>query len=127
MSNGSESRPAMQDNEIERLVATAGAVGEPDQYTGKRAARRFAVGMRLDVATDPNVPACLWPVIMHNICDGGFAFWSRRQLRNGGEIWVREFTSDDSAPWISAWVTHCTVGIKGYLTGATFDRPGDVD
>jgi hypothetical protein len=106
--------------EIRRLVSVAGAEGEPDTYSGKRASTRFAAGMRLDVTTDPAVPASAWPAAMHNISEGGFAFWSKTQLRSRSEIWVREFSADDHAPWIPAHVTHCTVGIKGYLIGAAF-------
>lgn len=108
------------EHEIQRLVTTAGADGEPDDYTGQRCATRFAVGMQLDVTTDPSFPGSTWPVIMHNISEGGFAFWSKRQLRQGATIFVREFSSDNSAPWLPAHVTHCTVGIKGYLVGASF-------
>ncbi|MGB2984898.1 MAG: PilZ domain-containing protein, partial [Phycisphaerae bacterium] len=71
----------------------------------------------------PDVPSCTWPAIMHNISEGGFAFWSKRQLRQDGSVYVREFSADNSAPWLPACVTHCTVGIKGYLIGAAFDPP----
>ncbi len=107
--------------EITRLVSVARTDGQPEKRTDGRSAPRFAVGMRLDVTTDPDVEQCAWPATMHNISDSGFAFWSRRQLRNGGEIWVREFSGDNSSPWLPAHVTHCTVGIKGYLVGAAFD------
>ena len=109
------------EREIARLVTTASEDGVPDQRSGHRSAARFAAGMQLDVTTDPNVPSSTWPVIMHNISASGFAFWSKKQLRQGGSIWVREFSSDNSAPWLPAHVTHCTVGIKGYLVGAAFN------
>lgn len=117
---GGEQQQPDEGSEIKRLVTTAGEDGEPDSYTGKRGSTRFAVGMQLDVCTDRAIPACVWPVTMHNISDGGFAFWSKRQLRMTADIWVREFTADNSAPWLAAYVTHCTVGIKGYLVGAEF-------
>jgi hypothetical protein len=109
------------DGEIARLVTTASEDGLGDDHAGQRTSTRFAAGMRLDVTTDPAVPSCTWPVIMHNVSGGGFAFWSKRQLRHSGEIWVREFSSDNSMPWLPAHVTHCTVGIRGYLVGAQFD------
>ncbi len=123
MPDPTDDKPAIGEDEIQRLVTTAGVDGEPDEYTGKRASTRFAVGMQLDVTTDLTASSCHWPVIMHNISDRGFAFWSKRQLRNGGDIWVREFSADNSAPWLAANVTHCTVGIKGYLIGAEFTTP----
>ena len=125
MPSQSENLQSTDPGEIERLVRSAGQVGLPDEYSGKRNATRFAAGMPLDVTTDPSVPGCSWPVTMHNVCDGGFAFWSKRQLRMGREIFVREFSDDNSAPWLRAHVTHCTVGIRGYLVGAEFgSRPG---
>lgn len=123
MANQHDSPPVNDQREINRLVVTAGEDGAPDEYAGKRDSTRFAVGMRLDVSTDPDVPSCTWPAIMHNISEGGFAFWSKRQLRQDGSVYVREFSADNSAPWLPACVTHCTVGIKGYLIGAAFDPP----
>jgi len=110
----------MHDTEIQRLVESAGQGGHADEFTGQRAATRFAVGMQLDVSTDVNAPDCTLPVTMHNVSDGGFAFWSKRQFRTGAEIFVREFSPDNAMPWVRAEVTHCTTGIKGYLIGAQF-------
>jgi len=113
-------------NQVHPLVETAGAAGgEPDEYAGKREDTRLAVGVQLDVTTNLHTPSCTWPVIMHNVSDGGFAFWSKKQLRMGSEIWVREFTAENSENWLPACVTHCTVGIKGYLVGAAFTAPPD--
>jgi hypothetical protein len=120
MDSPHETSPKADPDEIKRLVDVAGETGQPDHYSGKRGAARFRAGMQLDVTTDPGEPACTWPVNMHNISSQGFAFWSKRQLRQGAEICVREFSSEDSAPWLPARVTHCTVGIKGYLVGAEF-------
>lgn len=120
-----DSSSVANSGEIKRLVETASATGEADEYAGKREALRFAVGMQLDVTTDPASASCAWPVIMHNVSDGGFAFWSKKQLRTGSDIWVREFTADNSLPWLPAHVTHCTVGIKGYLIGASFGAASD--
>ncbi|MGD2108801.1 MAG: PilZ domain-containing protein [Phycisphaerae bacterium] len=106
--------------EIQRMVESAHEGGHADQFTGQRAATRFAAGMQLDVSTDPGVASCTMPVTMHNVSDGGFAFWSKRQFRMNSELFVREFSSDNSLPWVPAVVTHCTTGIKGYLVGAQF-------
>ena len=98
-----------------------------DDHAGNRAALRFAAGMQLDVTPDPGDSAGSWPVTMHNVSDGGFAFWSRRQLLKGDPIGVRKSSADNSAPWIPSHVTHCTVGIRGYLVGARFDADAAVD
>lgn len=123
--NQENNLPTAQEHEIKRLVNNAGEDGLPDKYTGKRSATRFAVGMQLDVTTDHTVSSLTWPVTMHNISESGFAFWSRQQLRNGREIYVREFSSDNSSPWLPALVTHCTRGIKGYLVGAEFSASSE--
>jgi len=99
------------------------AVGEDDHVDGstyQRSSKRFAASMQLDVSTDPEAPSCTWPVMMHNVSEGGFAFWSKRQFRVGSEIFVREFSADNDLPWGRAAVTHCTTGIKGFLIGAEF-------
>ena len=115
--------PVVGGSEIKRLVTSAEQDGQADAYAGKRGSVRFAAGMPLDVTTSPDVPSCAWPVTMHNISERGFAFWSRRQLRQGTAIYVREFSGNAPAPWLPACVTHCTVGIKGFLIGAAFDDP----
>ena len=113
--------------EISRLVSSASEEGEGDDHAGLRTAPRFAAGMHLDVTTDASGLGDKWPVIMHNISDGGFAFWSKKQLIKTDAIWVREFSADNSAIWLPAHVTHCTVGIRGYLVGAEFRAPADSD
>lgn len=121
MTDGQATRLAGRD-EISRLVAEA-KVDEIATGLGiHRDTERFAMGMRLDVTTDIHNPSGYWPVTMHNISDGGFAFWSRKQLRKHAEIWVREFSCDDSQPWVFAHVEHCTVGILGYLVGGKFEQ-----
>jgi len=108
--------------EITRLVSTAIETGQPDvSAPRKRARSRFLVGMQLDVTTDPISVDETWPVCMHNISDGGFAFWTKQQVRAGSRIWVREFSGEEPNPWIAAHVTHCTTGLRGYLVGAEFE------
>ncbi len=121
MTNGNTTRLAGR-TEISRLVAEAKVEEIATGLGSQRDTERFAMGMRLDVTTDICNPSGHWPVTMHNISDGGFAFWSRKQLRNHAEIWVREFSSDDSMPWVLARVEHCTVGILGYLVGGKFEH-----
>ena len=112
--------PMSDRREIDRIVATAGQVGEPDLYAGKRHSTRFAEGMQLEVTTDPTNPRASWGVCMHNISEGGCAFWSRRKLEIRSAIYVREYSGDEKQPWLRGYVTHCTVGIRGFLIGAAF-------
>jgi len=113
-----EKRP--EQREIERLVHTASAEGERDDHAGQRETMRFAVGMRLDVATNPGDESTVRPVTMHNISEHGFAFWIKERLERRCNIWVREFSADNPQPWVAATVTHCTKGLRGFLIGAEF-------
>ena len=60
---------------------------------------------------------------MHNVSDGGFAFWSKKVVRRHTTLFVREYTDDISQGWLRARVIHCTVGIWGYFIGAAFKQP----
>jgi len=111
---------ADQKEEIGRLVSEAMDAGYPvTQNRGRRAAR-FSVGMLLDATTNPSLQTGLWMVTMHNVSESGIAFWSKKPVGVRSDIWVRESTEEDSAPWISAYVTHCTNGLTGPLVGARF-------
>ena len=109
--------------ELTRLLSSARQQGKPDPYVGKRRWTRYALGMGLELTTNPSDPSAAWRVIMHNIAGGGFGFWSRRQVREGTGIHVREWSKDADAIWLPARVTYCKVGIRGYLVGASFDHP----
>ncbi|MHC4092338.1 MAG: hypothetical protein ACYSVY_19050 [Planctomycetota bacterium] len=66
--------------EIVRLIEAADAFGEPDNYTGKREAKRYHDGMPLEVSTNPMRPSEAWSVSMHNVSEGGLSFWSKRDV-----------------------------------------------
>lgn len=120
MSNQDDQSPAADQDEIRRLIDSAGADVDRNARSGRRNRARFRAGMQLDVTTDAADDSCVWPVTMHDISDRGFAFWSKRLLHKDTCIFVREFSADNSSPWLPARVTHCTVGIRGYLIGAGF-------
>ena len=108
--------------ELHRLVAVARGTGMPDDYVGKRNGTRFATVIRLEISTDPVNPAATWSAQMHNISKTGFSLWTKRQVGYGTRIYIREFSSDNSRSWLPGQVTHCTVGLRGYLIGARIDR-----
>ena len=109
--------------EIKRLVETAQQVGQADHYHGKRRNTRFSAGMKLEITTDPLIPGATYHVVMQNLSGGGFAFWSKRELRQHTFISVREFSKDVENEWVAAEVRHCTTGLRGYLVGAEFQNP----
>lgn len=108
--------------EIQKLVTSAQEQGTPDHYTGKRRWMRFSAGMRLEITTDPEVPSASMHVTMQNVSDGGFAFWSKRELKQYTHLFVREFTAEGDCEWVAAQVRHCTTGIRGFLVGAEFEN-----
>ena len=79
----------------------------------------------LEATSDPENPADVCGVTMHDMSEGGIAFWSRRQFPFKKPVYVREYRPDIPGVWLVTVVTHCTTGIRGYLIGAEFDvSPG---
>ena len=117
----SESQTFSGEEEMARLLRMAWRDGLQDQYAGKRCWPRFLVGMPLEMTADPGGQRDCQPVTMHNVSDGGFAFWSKRRILIKTRIYVREFSKDNSRVWLPVFVTHCTTGIRGYLVGVKLD------
>ena len=115
--------PLSKPEQIKRLVQHARQQGKPDGVPGKRRWPRFTTGMRLEVTTDPSRPSLAVAAIMHNVSEGGFAFWSKRELSARTQLFVREFESEGELDWLPARVRHCTSGILGHLVGAQFEEP----
>ncbi|MCO6435836.1 MAG: PilZ domain-containing protein [Phycisphaerae bacterium] len=108
--------------EIRRLVESAKEGGEPDHYMGKRQDLRVSVGTMLEATIAPKLAiAKRWPITMHNVSEGGFGFWSKQKFEINDVLYVREFTPNNSGKWLTARVTHCTVGIRGFLIGVAFE------
>jgi len=118
-----EIAPASRDDQVAQWVESARHQGEADAYAGKRHSIRFTEGMSLEVTLNPDRPAASWRVYMHNVSHGGFAFWSKKCVPAWATVFVRDYTDDNSLAWMMARVTHCTVGIRGYLVGAAFEHP----
>jgi len=115
--------PPSGDGQVAQWVESASQQGEADAYAGKRDCIRFAEGMSLEVTLNPDRPAASWRVYMHNVSHGGFAFWSKKTVLAWATVFVREYTDDNSLAWVKARVTHCTMGIRGFLIGAAFELP----
>lgn len=113
---------ASEAREIQKLVTSAQEQGTADHYTGKRRWMRFSAGMRLEVSTDPGVPSASIHATMQNVSEGGFAFWSKRELKLHTHLFVREFTAEGDREWVAGQVCHCTTGIRGFLIGAEFEH-----
>lgn len=121
MGTESTTSTRIQADEIARLIETARRDGREDIRAGARKSPRYRAPIRLDITTDPDEPACMFPATMHNIGDSGFSFWAKREVSNERQLWVREFSGDNSAPWVPARVVHCTRGLLGYLVGTSFE------
>ncbi len=127
MSSGKTDLAATERREIARLVGKARTEGEPDVFFGKRQWRRYQLGLPLEVTTGGGKVSDTWASVMHNISGGGFGFWSKRALAENESIFVREWGASSAGEWLPARVTHCTVGIQGYLIGARFENPCSAD
>lgn len=110
--------------EIVRLLRAARTHGAIDAYAGKRRATRAAEGMQLELTTNPDDPTAATAVAMHDISEGGVSFWTRQELDLRAVIYLREFSNGESRSWIPARVKHRTMGLRGYLIGASFDTNG---
>ena len=117
-------RPAQSDErEISRLVTVASQENRRDVYAGKRRWRRYSTGMKLEAVFDRADTSDAFPVTMHNVSEIGLAFWAKREIEPGADVYLREFSDDDDRVWVGAHVTHCTSGIRGFLIGAKFHHP----
>lgn len=106
--------------EVAALLSSARSSGEFDTYAGKRHSTRVSESLQLEITKDPSRPGAIHATSLHNVSEGGCSFWFRQKLERQTRIYVREFSADNSLPWINAFVTHCTQGIQGYLLGVSF-------
>src|SRR3990172_1364189 len=102
MAAASEPSSTSDAQEIRKLVTSAQQQGTPDRYPGKRRRTRFSAGMRLEITTDPAIPSSSSHVIMQNVSEGGFAFWSKRELDQHIPLFVREFAGEGDREWVAA-------------------------
>jgi hypothetical protein len=103
---------------VRNLVETARRGGTADYYAGKRRHVRYAELIPLDASENARGATTTWPITMENVSLGGIAFWSKRALRPGSYIRIREFTSDGTGEWTTLKVVYSIVGIRGFLIGA---------
>jgi len=122
MTTSSNNSSTSDAQEIQKLLTNAQEQGVSDYYSGKRRWMRFNAGMRLEITTDIGVPSASVHVTMQNVSEGGFAFWSKREIRQYAPLFIREFSKEGDREWVSATVSHCTVGIRGFLIGGEFDN-----
>ncbi len=106
-----------------RLIRVALHDGYEDVYAGKRHDTRYATGLRLEASLGEPNPLAALPVTMHNVSGAGMAFWIKREIDPGVNIYIREFSDEADAVWIGTHVTHCTSGIRGFLIGTQLHHP----
>ena len=102
------------------MLSSAKSAGEADSYLGKRGDTRIAECLQLEVTKDPSKTKGTFACTLHNVSEGGCAFWFRQKLDRHAQVYLREFSPDNALPWIGALVTHCTQGIQGFLVGVAF-------
>ena len=102
---------------LSRVCPDAG----PDAYSGKRETKRFSEEMPLEVMLDPKKPTRISNVYMHNASVNGCAFWHKKKIAPRTTVRMRAYGDEGVDPWVTACVAHCTIGIRGFLVGVTFD------
>jgi len=112
-----------ESGELTGLISKALRRGKPDVFQGRRRWVRYYLGMRIELAAADPERDETWTGVMHNISGGGIGFWSKRPMPARTRFRFRDLSEGESAVWIAAHVTHCTLGIGGYLIGARFENP----
>jgi len=107
-------------DQVKELVHRAQTSGSLDGIDGKRKFPRFLATVPLQVTPDPSKPRLFQAVKMHNVSEGGIAFWSKKRLPLHKRLFVREVSDDGASDWLPAIVCHCTRGLLGFLIGIEF-------
>jgi len=121
MNQSTQTNAESPKGEVARLLAAVRSQGSQDTYGGKRNDTRFSDGFLLEFTTDLKKPKLTAPTSLHNMSENGCAFWARKKVRPRTLVYLREPSEDGKNPWIQAHVTHCTVGIRGFLVGVKFE------
>lgn len=117
--------PNEEQQEIIRLLNIVTEQTNGDVYLGKRGTTRFSTPTRLEATHDPSNPAEIFPVTLHNLCEKGVAFLSRRPFSQKDDLYIREFSSHRPNDWVGVRVTHCTGTFRGFIVGAKLHWPID--
>jgi len=107
-----------EQQEIARLLNVVAGQNAGDVYLGKRGRKRYRLHTPFDAMLDLSDPSSAFPVMLHNLCEAGIAFSSRREFSRGNNLYIREFTEDGTSTWLRIQVTHCTQCVSGFLIGA---------
>jgi hypothetical protein len=127
MSSDKDQVRKAQATEIARILTDAAGKGAGDFYGGKRSHRRFFASGPFEMDANTAEGPMVFPVTLHDISASGLACWCKHRLAEKTPLRLREFSCDDSGVWLSAKVTHCTLGIRGFLVGAAFEHPAGDD
>ena len=119
--------PLADSLEVAHLIRMAAEYGAPDSYSGKRGAPRIRDGLRLELTTDLQQSGDVHAVSMHDISKSGLALWSKKKFQHNTIVYIREFSTGEARPWLTARVNHCTGGLRGFLVGVEFDLPASQD
>ena len=69
---------------------------------------------------------------MHDMSGGGCGFWSKENIPEHTELYVRDWSPQGTGAWVRGTVMHSTVGIAGFRIGVAFvhsltEEPGSTD
>ncbi|NOX57769.1 MAG: PilZ domain-containing protein, partial [Planctomycetes bacterium] len=106
-------------NGTSKLLSMAQEQGNTIDLSCRRKKSRFAMGMRVELSTDPDDGSESIPALLHDVSGGGVGVWCRRQFAQGTALSILD---DGDSNWISGTVRHTSAGTDGYLIGVEFDE-----
>jgi len=109
--------------QIRKWLEDASRAHRGDVYSGKRDETRFKKPIQLDAKLFDTDGSRTVMATMHNISCTGIAFWVRHEVELGTTVEVRECDPSNQISWVSATVTHCRQGLRGFVVGARFEHP----
>lgn len=114
-----------EQREIVRLLNIVAGLTNGDVYLGKRGTARYRLPVPFEATLDPSNRSEVFIVTLHNLCEKGIAFQSRRPFSSWENVYIRQFSSRRPNNWIGIRVTHCTRSLRGFIIGAKLHCPID--
>ncbi len=112
-----------QHQQIRKWLEDASREHRGDVYSGKRDETRFKKPVQLDAKFFESGDVRTAMATMHNISCTGIAFWVRGEAELGTIVEVGECDPTTRISWVSAKITHCRQGLRGFVVGAQFEAP----
>ena len=115
--------PHVCEAEVARQVALARDSGTADGYRAKRRWPRYHHATQMELRAVRAVNPTPMAATMHSISGGGVAVLANCKLHADEFVAVREWSPDESNPWLPGYVVYCAPGMGCNLIGIAFEHP----